>query len=336
MRYKERDGVWIKEEDEESFKKIDTLILDIDGVLIDVTESFRETISITIFEVLKKAFKLRGEERPLLPSDVKLFKQRKGFNNDWELTQSAIIFFLTYILKGVNDFSELIQKKKDLPRWLDQVERNGAGLTGCLKYFGRMQGERGKMILRKVPFELTKKIFQEVYAGKENCLKLYGFKPKFFTGKGLIEKEKLILSKKDLEPFRKKIGLITGRTREEAEYVLEKYSLKDLFSPKAIIVDDGTFPSKPHPEALIFLTELLKSKVAVYIGDSFDDWLMVKEFAKIARRKKVLSAIVVEKEEWEKYISEGASIISGNSREIVKFLVKGRYRIEEGRDKKKD
>ncbi len=335
MRYIKKNSLWVKKEDEIEIEKVDSLLLDIDGVLIDVTKSFREAISLTTFEVLKRNFGIKGEERPLLSEDVKLFKQRKGFNNDWELTQAAVIFFLYYILKGDESFSQLSRRKEYLSRWLDEVERNGGGLKGALKYFEKAGGERGKGLLKKAPFEVTKRIFQEIYAGKENCKELYGFEPKFCMRKGLIEKEKVIISQDDLKFFKGKIGLITGRTREEADYAVKKCSLEGLLLPKAVIVDDGTFPPKPNPEALFFLTELLESKVAVYIGDSFDDWLMVKEFAKIAKKRKVLSAMVVKGDELEKYMREGVSILSQSSKEIVKFIIK-EVESEKSRDKKEN
>ncbi len=335
MRYIRKNSLWVKKEDEIEIGKVDSLLLDIDGVLIDVTESFREAISLTTFEVLRRNFGIKGEERPLLPEDVKLFKQRRGFNNDWELTQAAIIFFLYYILKGDENFSELSRRKKHLARWLDEVEGNGGGLKGTLKYFERIGGKKGKSLLKKAPFEVTKRIFQEIYAGKENCKELYGFEPKFCVGRGLIGKEKIIIPQDDLRFFKGKIGLITGRTREEADYAVKKCSLEDLLLPRAVVVDDGTFPPKPNPDALLFLTELLESKVGVYIGDSFDDWLMVKEFAKIAKKRKVLSAMVVKEDEFEKYIREGVSILSQSSREIVKFIIK-EGKSEKSRDKKEN
>ncbi len=335
MRYIKKNSLWVEKKDKVEIRKIDSLLFDIDGVLIDVTKSFQETISLTTFKVLKRIFGIKGGERPLLPEDVKLFKQRRGFNNDWELTQTAVIFFLYYILKGDESFTQLSRRKEHLSHWLDEVERNGGGLKGALKYFENIGGEKGKSLLKKAPFDVTKRIFQEIYAGKENCKELYGFEPKFFVRKGLIEKEKVIISHDDLKFFNGKIGLITGRTREEADYAVKKCSLQSLLLPKALIVDDGTFPPKPNPEALLFLTEVLGSKVAVYIGDSFDDWLMVKEFAKIARKRKVLSAMVVKGDELEKYMREGVSILSQSSKEIVKFIIK-EVKSEKSRGKKKN
>jgi len=60
------------------------LIFDMDGVLVDVTESYRETIAATI-EHFTGA-------RPT-DEQIQQFKNRGGFNDDWELTH--------YIINGV-------------------------------------------------------------------------------------------------------------------------------------------------------------------------------------------------------------------------------------------
>ena len=60
------------------------IVFDMDGVLVDVTESYRETIAATV-EHFTGA-------RPA-PDQIQQFKNRGGFNDDWELTH--------YIVTGV-------------------------------------------------------------------------------------------------------------------------------------------------------------------------------------------------------------------------------------------
>ncbi|HEX3742691.1 MAG TPA: TIGR01548 family HAD-type hydrolase [Bryobacteraceae bacterium] len=60
------------------------LVFDMDGVLVDVTESYRETIAVTV-EHFTGA-------RPT-NDQIQQFKNRGGFNDDWELTH--------YIVTGV-------------------------------------------------------------------------------------------------------------------------------------------------------------------------------------------------------------------------------------------
>ena len=58
-----------------------TLVFDMDGVLADVTESYRETIART-------AAHFTGVE--ITPRRIQDYKNRGGFNDDWELTHRII------------------------------------------------------------------------------------------------------------------------------------------------------------------------------------------------------------------------------------------------------
>ena len=57
------------------------LIFDMDGVLADVTESYRETIARTVEH-------FTGAE--IAPAQIQDYKNRGGFNDDWKLTQHII------------------------------------------------------------------------------------------------------------------------------------------------------------------------------------------------------------------------------------------------------
>jgi HAD superfamily phosphatase len=57
------------------------LVFDMDGVLADVTESYRETIACTVAHFT--GVKVR-------PERIQYYKNRGGFNNDWELTHHIV------------------------------------------------------------------------------------------------------------------------------------------------------------------------------------------------------------------------------------------------------
>ncbi|MFW5903698.1 MAG: TIGR01548 family HAD-type hydrolase, partial [Halolamina sp.] len=56
---------------------IDALVLDVDGVLVDVADSYRRAIVESIEHV---------HGRTIRTDDVQAFKDAGGFNDDWELT----------------------------------------------------------------------------------------------------------------------------------------------------------------------------------------------------------------------------------------------------------
>ncbi|MFC1705163.1 hypothetical protein ACFLZ6_02450, partial [Nanoarchaeota archaeon] len=57
------------------------LVLDMDGVLVDVSTSYRLAIQKTAEFFLKKSID---------PEDIQELKNKGGYNNDWDLTEALI------------------------------------------------------------------------------------------------------------------------------------------------------------------------------------------------------------------------------------------------------
>jgi len=57
------------------------LIFDMDGVLVDVTESYRETIARTVEHFTGS---------PISPEQIQQYKNQGGFNDDWELSHHIV------------------------------------------------------------------------------------------------------------------------------------------------------------------------------------------------------------------------------------------------------
>ena len=71
---------------------LDVLVFDMDGVLIDVSKSYRKTIAKTIQIYLKTCLGLKdGKKRLALDEAISLFKSAGGFNNDWDLTSGLLL-----------------------------------------------------------------------------------------------------------------------------------------------------------------------------------------------------------------------------------------------------
>jgi HAD superfamily phosphatase len=60
----------------------DLIIFDMDGVLVDVTASYRAAIQATVFH-------FTGEKPP--PEEIQEWKNRGGFNDDWHLSHQMIL-----------------------------------------------------------------------------------------------------------------------------------------------------------------------------------------------------------------------------------------------------
>ena len=131
------------------------LLFDMDGVLVDVTHSYRLAIKQTA-----EAFLGRGVDL----KEIQSYKNRGGFNDDWDLTEAII-------------------------------------------------RSAGKRVSKKV---IIKK-FQYLYQGNH------------FDG--LIQNEKWMLDRHVITDLKKffKTGIVTGRMRVEAEYVLSRFKIENFF-----------------------------------------------------------------------------------------------------------
>jgi len=200
--------------------RVDTIVFDIDGVLIDVQDSFKKAVCQTVQFYFKEILHFQGSQNLINPEEVEYFKMAGGFNNDWNLTSAVVLFT-----------AEMLPSGGGLVKVIDLIEEDG-----------NIKEE----ILALWDGNLITKIFQEIYAGEEHCYKIYGFHPFLIKTEGLIKQERIIIdkNKKDfLQNF--SLGILTGRNKREARVALERLGWDDIISKEKIITaDDGA--EKPH------------------------------------------------------------------------------------------
>lgn len=166
------------------------LIFDIDGVLVDVTGSYRMATKLTAEFFTKQEVKLE---------EVQEYKNKGGFINDWNLTEAIIEG------RGFN-----IDKEKIIKKFQDYYEK---------------------------------------------------FK----------KNEKWILGKKTLEelPKKYKLAIFTGRPRNEAIEVLQRFDALRCFNE--IVAMEDVEKEKPNPEGLLKILKKCNASNALYFGDTIDD-----------------------------------------------------------------
>ncbi|MFA5866531.1 MAG: HAD family hydrolase [Actinomycetota bacterium] len=321
--------IWLKSDQTGLISQIDSVILDIDGVVIDVSASFRVAISQTVQLYLTRQVGFSGDAILVLPSETQLFKLAGGYNNDWDLSSAAIMFYLAKAeLLDTEDLNLLRTQGMTLEEFTAAAGRAGGGMHGAMTVLFPLLDKR-KRERAEARFDRQKieTLFQELYGGVDYCERLYGHKPKFNKRKGLLNEERVLLDKTLLEPFMPKVGILTGRTKEEAEVGLERAGLNGFIASEAVFYDNGSDPDmrKPRPTALHKLAAKLDGAVTLYVGDVMDDLLTVKN-ANVdpASPCVFLSAIIVNplrRDEAALFMKEGADIVSLEVNEAIKAVI---------------
>ena len=280
------------------------IVFDMDGVLIDVSRSYRDTVRQTAKLFFKNAPAYKKLPEPLFPlTDLAMVKQSGGLNNDWDLSCLVINLLFDIIEKppvykhkdawdryretiSQCDVTPLAAFLKSTPNPLATLHRKvGASKNSFI--YGLYSGDVGSG-------NIIKQIFQEVYLGQKLFETTYGRTPKFYMGEGFNHREQLIINRRILEELAANhiLAIATGRPRSEADYPLDHFDLRKYFSEilaledclkeeKRISKAEGTniSLSKPHPYMLDAIASRVKKPVEAffYIGDMPDDMAAAKK-----------------------------------------------------------
>ena len=271
--------------------RLDVLVFDIDGVLIDVSDSYRNAARQTVQLYLEACLGLPPYGGNLVShEDVAAFKLVGGFNNDWDLTTGILKYFLTRLdpqpvahlspevtSKEVLSFLheagtyvdttvEAMRQQKDIFSFTRKLKTVGSGLDAVWKVLGEQNDHLlfAQGNLRHT--NLIKRIFQELYLGETYFNREYGEAPLIYNGPGLIQHERLIISPQVLAELGKRmsLGIATGRPRNEATYALEAANVHNWFrslvtledkeqTEQKLFEETGQRASldKPHPFTLL-------------------------------------------------------------------------------------
>jgi HAD superfamily phosphatase len=295
---------------------MDILIFDMDGVLIDVSRSYRKTIQRTIQIYLENCL---GFERKrgnwVTNEEISLFKSAGGFNSDWDLTSGFLLYLLS--ISGIHplqkrkrfySLQEIIfylktkssgakkkpfaVKKGHLLAFLEKVTSSGGGLRGIRRILGDFWEGWVYRTGDLSQENLVERIFQEIYLGRQFASH-YHLPRLFYKGEGLYLQEELLIPRKTLSSLRKKLllGIASGRLRFEAELALERFRLRPYFSTLVTLdeceeEENRIFRStgkkiqcsKPHPYSILRVVQEIGVSYpqCAYVGDVVDDILAAR------------------------------------------------------------
>jgi len=283
-------------------KEVNVLIFDVDGVLLDVHQSFWNVILLTT----KKYLELLSIKSPFSPSKchIKLLKMAGGFNNDWDVTSALILISLSYAFNHPLNLREIGE----------EIYKRGGGLNQLEALLKEKIPDDFPKISSLLDKSLVERLFKEIYAGKDTPI-VYGFPPKFISPEqeGLYKNEIPLLKPEDIPPFIEKIALFTGRTAGETLLALKMTGFSSLIPPEYLLTaDDGL--NKPDEKKLKELTNKLGAKVAIYVGDAIDD------LRSVPKDDSSILSCIVQKRNTKIFKKEGADIIVPDTISLIQLL----------------
>jgi HAD superfamily phosphatase len=239
----------------------DAVVLDVDGVLVDVADSYRRAIVETVEYVYGDT--IRKE-------DIQQFKDAGGFNNDWQVTDAAALFVLAR-REGIGC---------DLAEFTDRIAATGGGLSAAETVVLDALGPAGReRVMTEWTPEGLRAVFQQLYLGPDLYRDLEGGDPDPAVeaerqrggGDGYIHDEPVIVDEDTLSVLRDRydVGVLTGRPAAEADIALDRAGL-DIPDDHRFTMDDWE-AGKPDPHALVTLADRFDASDVVFVGDTLDD-----------------------------------------------------------------
>lgn len=317
--------LFVKQEILQNLPNLDAILLDIDGVVLDVSESFRVVASDVVQWYATNVLKIGSDETFFTGAETELFKNAGGFNNDWDLANAAVVLLVAKNAEHPEmSLGELRLAEPDFVGFTNEIKRRGGGLAVAENVIlDRLNPTQRRDFARNWNPKLVTQLFQEMYAG-DQCRTLYGFAPEHIQGEGFLDKEPVLLDANTLPP-KAKLGILTGRTQAETVVALERSGLKDRVSANNCVTDDDGV-RKPDGRALALLQEKMKFRSGVYIGDTIDDLNVVKNFRETnaGGRARVLSCIVLSgpagAQNRRMFLEAGAEIVAPDVNSVLSYL----------------
>jgi len=231
---------------------VDTVVLDIDGVLLDVADSYRQAVVDSVERVYGTTV-----DR----DELQAFKDAGGFNNDWLVTDAVAL----YVLAGQAGY------EADIETFTDAIAAHGGGLEGSEAVLAaELPNATFEAIIDDWNPDELREVFQALYLGADLYRELEGDEPLFETA-GYIHDEPVLVDARTLETLtgQYNVGVVTGRPAAEATIALDRAGL-DVDDTHRFTMDNWE-QGKPHPHALMRLADRFDSESVVFVGDTLDD-----------------------------------------------------------------
>ena len=259
----------------QKISKLDSIIFDCDGVLVDIRKSYDSAINKTISAIMKDLF---GDEiENILTSKIHFgLKAAGGFNDEVAIVY-AVVMTLVASKKSKTNFEKLI---------VDVINNaNESGINSIDYYFSNQNIDLSE-IKSKLDYENSRKIsyihriFNQLFYGPLLYKEIFD-ETSQFSQDPLIDLDDVVLDEnlmfKLKNRFGTKISTVTGRGNFAFSYSLKNF-LNDFDMKHSVFLEDRPLDlAKPNPKSLIESISGIDSKCSLYIGDSMEDLMMVEK-----------------------------------------------------------
>lgn len=326
--------------------KVDCVVFDCDGTLIDVRDSYDATIVQTVLALVEE---FAGEppafDSRTGPELILQVRRTGGFNSDWDTTYALTVFSVLALEESRGDgrvalerlrsmlegfcSTERLSGYRDVDEYVDSSGLGSKRLVELRRYLGYPGTPRTSRLAST---------FDELYYGEDLYRRVYGAEPRKKYGKGLIEKERVIVTERSLQRIgelvgQKRMALATGRPFVAVEHTLGP--LLSYFERRAsVFIGDGDiFPElapklanfkKPSGASLLLAEKVFDSRVMLYVGDSAEDRLMVRDALPRSSGKMLFAGIYGDSPDERGQISffsrEGSDVVVRDANQISEVL----------------
>ena len=318
--------LYIKQELIKNLPQVEAVLLDVDGVILDVSQSFRVVITKTVQYCATEMLKLQDSGPLLLTSETELFKLAGGFNDDGDLTNAVMALVIAkQAQSGAIDTAALREQSPSWEEYTADIKRRGGGLMAAeANILETLTPHQRRDFAHAWNPKIVVRIFQEMYAGDSACRQLYGFDPEHIHGEGYYQQEKVMLPADALPP-NLKYGVVTGRSRSETHLALKMAKLLNKIPDTAWQTpDDGV--KKPDGRALLMAREKVDFRYGIYIGDTMDDLQTVLNYRELkgAGKAKIISCIALSGPSGDThrrlFLEAGAEIVAPDINAVLQLL----------------
>lgn len=268
-------GIYVDAQKMDKIKKLDAIIFDCDGVLIDVSHSYDLAIKKTAEFVTNEFAAIKLPE--VTAEMIESFKKTGGFNDEVDVTYALILVGMAS-KKMEKNFSELVFEAAK--------NADSTGIRSVEKYLDSLKIDLTE-IKNKLAYPAKRfasplsSIFDEMFYGADLYARLYKRPPNFFSGRGLIENDVVLVTRDILDElhkrFDRKIAIVTGRGVLSARHSLKKLFDEFNLQNSRFLEDEPREMAKPNPQSLILSITGMKAACSMFVGDSMEDYIMARK-----------------------------------------------------------